>query len=486
MARRGGERGDRTSRREFLETVAVAAAGALVGCGGGTEGGADGGGPLDAALDAPLAVDAGPPAVDAGADAGPPPVEPPEGTPEVARFGLGIASGDVTDTHAIVWARYDGFATLGLTVWEMEGETYARTVHSAIVAPADGGFAHVDVPGLRAGARYRYAFFELLDAARTGRSAVGRFRAALAPDATEPLKLGAVSCTRNGRSFSTIERAAAQTDLDAFLLLGDTTYNDGASTVAEYRAKWAENLATAGYRGLRAATSVVATWDDHEVDNDFDPERVDTTAARQVFFENLPVRRMPPPDEPIIWRSLRWGLTAELFVLDCRGERLPSTRGGTDTYLSRRQMDWLKAGLVASPAAFKLIMNSVPITDFPLAFDVARGDRWEGYPTQRTEILRHIDDNAVRGVLWISGDFHLASMGRVSTSGPGATQSEVLVGPGAQNGNLLAATLGGPQFDWATSSDNYAMLELDPARALIRVWYYDASGSVMQTGEFMF
>src|SRR5262249_4847782 len=158
----------------------------------------------------------------------------------------------------------------------------------------DAGFVHVEASGLKAGARYRYAFFEMNGENRAARSSVGQFRAAIAADALEPLMLGACSCTALPRSFTTMERAGERADLDLFLLLGDTSYNDGATDTAGYRAKWQGTLATPGYHAMRAATSLVATWDDHEVADNWNPETLDAsqyTAANAAFFDHLPVRR---------------------------------------------------------------------------------------------------------------------------------------------------------------------------------------------------
>lgn len=135
---------------------------------------------------------------------------------------------------------------------------------------------------------------------------------------------------------------------------------------------------------------------------------------------------------------------------------------------------------MASPAVFKLIVNSVPIGDMPFP---SEGDRWEGYPTQRDEILRFIDETPIDGVLWIGGDFHFASAGRVSRDGAGATQAEILVGPGAQIGNPAAWLLRDPQFDWASTTNNYTSLELDPALPRITVRWHDGGGSVIQVQE---
>ena len=475
----------RLSRRQFVKGAVVTTVALSVGCGApGADGDAgdpgEDGGAGDP--DGGVGVDGG---RDAGSDAGPEPVEPPEAfTESESDFPLGVASGDVTASSAILWTRYDGGGDVELVVWEMDGETYVRTAHVGAVTPREG-FVHEEV-ALAAGARYRFAFFVVEAGSRTVRSAIGRVRAALAADAMEPLWIGAVSCTSNGRGLGPLGHAGGRDDLDAFLYLGDTTYNDGATSLADYRAKWNEQMSRPEYRALRASTSAIATWDDHEFDNDWNPETFSAAqldAAIQSFFDHQPLRRDPAAPSRV-WKQLSWGRTADVFVLDCRSERRPSTRGDTDIYVSREQMDWLKAALSTSTAVFKLIVNSIPITNFPGAFDFGQDDRWEGYPTQREEILRHIDDAAIPGVLWVAGDFHLASSQRVSTSGVGATQTEILVGPGAQTGNPLAWTIGGAQFDFTSTENNYVALELLPDIGRIRAHWIDASGAAFEVREY--
>lgn len=477
----------RVSRRGFVKGAIVGTVALSLGCGESMTGGDAG-----SATDAGARMDAGPGdepdagGDDAGTDAGPEPVPPPEDVDESTDdFPLGVASGDVTSSAAILWTRYAGDATVELVVWRMDGDTYGPTAFVGEVTPADG-YAHVDVDTLEPGARYRYAFFVVEGGERTARSAIGRFRAAIAPDAMESLWIGAVSCTNNSRSLATLGQAAARDDLDVFLYLGDTTYNDSATSLEDYRDAWSGQMGRDEYKALRASVSALATWDDHEFDNNWDPETFDAdrrAAAVDTFFEHQPLRRDPANPERV-WKVMSWGRTVDIFVLDCRAERMPSTRGDADVYVSRLQMDWLKAGLSASTAVFKLIVNSVPITDFPGAFDLQPQDRWEGYPAQRDEILSHIDDEAISGVLWVAGDFHLASSQRVSTSGPGSTQNEILVGPGAQFGNPLGLTLGGEQFDFGSTTNNFTALELLPAMGRIRAHWIDGDGSAFEVHEY--
>src|SRR5262245_38253476 len=167
----------------------------------------------------------------------------PETIPEapLARFPLGVASGDALATGAVLWARYTGTSQLYVAVWEMVGSVYQRVAFQP-VTPADGGFTLVDLGGLGAGTRHRYGFRGVVREQVVARSPIGRVRTAFADDAILPLTLGAVSCTYNGRSMSTLERAGERGDLDLLCLLGDTTYNDGARTRDDFRSKWAQNL----------------------------------------------------------------------------------------------------------------------------------------------------------------------------------------------------------------------------------------------------
>lgn len=471
------------SRRDVLAGAAAGAGLALVGCGGNGRAGVDGAGP-----DQPDAARAG---ADAAPDAAPA-ITPPEATPEVAQFGLGVTAGDLVDDRAVLWTRYDGTAVLAVIAWRMDGDSYVEELGPFAATPVEGGFTHVPVVGLVAGARYRYAFFELdgetMD--RTGRSLIGRFRAPIAADATEIITFGAVSCLDESKPADTLARAAENPALDAFLFLGDNAYCEDCQVLADYREFYRRHYGRPEHVAIRAATGTYMTWDDHEVDNDWNPETIAPerlAAAFHCFFDHAPIDRVVEAPNRI-WRSARWGKTVEVFVLDCRSERKPSTilNGDPQQYISPEQLQWLKDGLVASPCAFKLIMNSVPITDMPFLWDFYSVDRWEGYPQQRADILQFIDDQAIRGVLWVSGDFHLAFTAFVSPegAGPGQTQREILVGPGGQEPNPLTWTLAPPQFQYVTGTNNYTWIQFDPGTNEIRIGYIDGSGAVIHTDTF--
>jgi alkaline phosphatase D len=462
-------------RRQVLQIVIAAALAPA--CGGTTPEASDGGsvGPLDAGsgADAGVSVDAAPP-VDAG-----PPVEPLDPSPLAVstKFPISLTSGDPGPDRIALASLWQGQGDLELRVWKDDGSVAGVAVVAQPVVLGEGGYIGVEVGGLEPATTYRWAFVEREAGVAKARSPIAVFRTAPAAGASPKLRFAAVSCTSNRLDKTSLERAAAEGPYDAFLLLGDTTYNDGAKTLTEFRTKWRESLASRGWTSMRLQTAVIATWDDHEIDNDFNPESVDTQVfanAKQALFEHVPMRRTAASR---IWRKVPFGKTADVFVLDTRGERKPSTRGSANPiYISREQMDWLKAELKASTARFKLLMNSVPISDFPGLFDTASSDRWEGYAAQRTEILSFIEAERIGGVLWVAGDFHLASVGRVSPAGVGSAQTEILVGPGAQVANPLVLSVRPPQFDWSSGSSNVTQLDLDPQAGTIRCVWRGTSG----------
>lgn len=386
-------------------------------------------------------------------------------------FKLGVASGDPSHQDIILWTYYEGFFRLVLFVWRVENDGSFIQVASSFVPREDGGFVHSSVEGLAADRRYCYNFVEVDFEGKTiAQSVVGKFKSAAAADVLKPVTLGAVSCINQKHHPVVLAHAALRNDLDGFLLLGDTSYNDSVATLQGYRDRWALNLGKEELIKLRQSTSVIATIDDHEIIDDFDPETIEPErlkAGLRAFFDHLPIRRNTEHPSRI-WRKISFGKTVDLFVLDCRTERKPSTADSSKPeYISLEQMRWLKAGLKNSTAAFKVIVNSVPISDFT---GILAKDRWQGYPLQREEILGFIDSKAIKGVLWVAGDFHFPSVGRIATEGRGSTSIEVLAGPGAQKANPLGAGvwLSG-QFDYSSLNNNYVSLHFNPATMEVEV-----------------
>ncbi len=387
-------------------------------------------------------------------------------------FAWGVQAGDVTPTTVLLGTRtLLGAVELVLMLGTDDGWLEVQRVPDL---PTLDAFARVEVTDLLPDHTYSYAFYSSPGV----RSRVGRFRTAIAEDGDlRPVVFGATSCLGGqGRPWPCLTRASEE-NLDAFLLLGDMVYADGDVTAEEYRATWREALETEGLQDLMASTSVIATWDDHEVDNnwsyDAHGDRVD--AALQTFLEAIPSREGPGGTG--LWRALRWGGVVDFFVLDCRGER------GGDEYISRAQMDWIKAELAASTARFKIILNSVPITDMEdFIGQISVDDRWSGYPEQREELLQFIDDAQIEGLLWITGDFHWGAATRVGKKFPflAGQQWEILAGPAGSFINPIAwVTQTNDQLHRVVGQFNYTWFHADPATGMVEVAFVGDDGATI-------
>ena len=370
---------------------------------------------------------------------------------------------DVVLVLMVQSASFDGDTSASGENWDLVGEFAATT--------GVGGVCRWELDELIPDTAYCLAVFS---GDNSSRSSVTRFRTALGADEMRVVTIGSVSCLGGNLPWPSLS-VAGQEDLDLFCMLGDTVYADGALTLEEYRAFWLTAFSQKGLLDLTSSTSIVSTWDDHEVGNDWSldsisPDKLNN--AYTAFREAMPIKDGGGRFK--IWRKLEWGKTIDLFVLDCRGERTG------ENYISVEQMDWLKDGLSNSTARFKVILNSVPITDLSaIVGDALAGDRWQGYGVQREEILSHVEDSHIDGVLWVSGDVHYGQVGRVSTEGEvGDTQWEVFTGPGGSRINPVAQLFeGDPQYVEMIPEWNWVRFRFDPLLGVVTVTFVSDSGS---------
>jgi alkaline phosphatase D len=384
-----------------------------------------------------------------------------------------VQTGDATDTGVIV-SVHTAEPSISLTVMRATESGWEEVSAGEMHAPDDGA-VQLELSDLAADTTYAIAFYAA-DGQR--RSRVARFRTALAPGARRVIRFGSSSCFSGNQPWQTLTHAAGER-LDFFMLLGDTIYADNGANAFQYRNKWDVALSTPGLMDVTASTSVIATWDDHEVDNNWSW----SASGIQAMFDEAIVeyrRGLPQrlgPGGTGIWRKLSWGQTLDVFVLDSRGERKDGN------YISPEQMNWLKQELSASTAVFKVIMNSVPIFDFTgtIVGSIQAEDRWQGFPVQRSELLQHIVDAGITGVFWITGDFHIGGSGYISQAGtPGEDQIEVLTGPGGSSINPAAGLVQpGDRILSIVDTWNYVLFEADPDTGSILATFIDDAGSVI-------
>lgn len=381
----------------------------------------------------------------------------------VDEFPQGVASGLPTPTSIVLWtlARRPGPVR-----WELASDPSftSRTLVATGEVEAVAGRAravHVAVDKLRPASYYWYRFHS-----RGVTSPIGRTRTAPHPSILPPrLKFGFASCQMySDGHFGSLRALAEDPDVDFVVHLGDYVYDClsrtpprpsrpdpivQATTLADYRAKYALTHSDLNLQAMRAAHPLLAVWDDGEVgDPDEwggafpDPKR--KAAGFRAWWEHMPT--LPFEHEAHrVYRSLRWGRLAELFLLDERQYRHPRPPGGFSfaaramhepglTLLGEQQRRWLLDGLAASDTTWRVLGN--PLMMAPLRIPLDPGPRlrsivapfldrvnlrhfapvgagfylntlqWDGYQDERRELLEFIESNSIRNVVALSGDIH--------------------------------------------------------------------------------
>ncbi|OPA94362.1 alkaline phosphatase [Pseudomonas fluorescens] len=384
-------------------------------------------------------------------------------------FTLGVASGDPLPDGFVIWTRLaplfnaaDGRGGLRRAVpvrWRVATDAAMTRVVRHGEVTASERFAHsvhVEVAGLEAGRPYWYQFEGL-----GAQSPVGQSRTAPAAHAMASARLGFVSCSHWERGYFSAYRHLAAEQPDLVFFLGDYIYDNSfaadsgkvvrahgagnAVSLSDYRNRYALYKTDPDLQALHAAAPCVATWDDHEVQNDYanrwsqDPKIAvaqflqQRTAAYQAYYEHMPLRASSLPRGPDmrIYRRLDYGRLARLHVLDGRQYRseqpcvLPNgshqghiathlcsdLRDPARTMLGWQQEAWLDQGFAQSKAQWNLIAQDLLVA--PLAQrDLTNHkpgrwtDGWDGYMANRTRMLASIERNRVKNPVFWAGDIH--------------------------------------------------------------------------------
>ena len=384
----------------------------------------------------------------------------------------GVATGDVTETTAIVWGRSNREASMTVRYSPIVGDLGPQEV-TARSSTATNLSAQVTLEGLEPGTRYRYeVWFD--DGARRSEVEAGAFGTAPRRDTRAAVSLlwsgdlaGQGYCRQADGGFR-IFRQMTALRADFFVANGDMIYADSVcprngpeeewnnipgdfagigdpavdwenrdQVEDVYASHWLYNRADPSFQAFLRVTPMYVQWDDHEVINDFGapwsaytptPTRAGyaniVAAGRKTFFDFHPLERHE--QEPNrIYRSVRWGRDVELFILDARSyrseNRLEDLPGAEKTMLGPAQLAWLKTALSASSATWKIVSTDVPLSaptgsnadEFGRdAWANGRGSSFSantGFESELLDLLRSFDENDVRNLVFISTDVHFAA-----------------------------------------------------------------------------
>lgn len=332
-------------------------------------------------------------------------------------FAHGVASGDPLADRVMLWTRATPSTDTSLEIhWEIATDAgfMSRVGSGKLVTSSTRDYTvKVDAGGLLPGREYYYRFRHADVYSATGRTRT------LPTGAVSEVKLGVFSCSNYPAGyFHVYAEAAKRNDLFAVVHLGDYIYEYGMGgyatadaaalnrvpqpahetvSLADYRARYAQNRSDPDLRALHARYPFICVWDDHEVANDAyltgaenhtAPAEGDyalrRAAAVTAWYEWLPVREQEAGNPLRIYRSFDFGDLLSLHMLDTRhigrdqpldyADYIDAASGAFDAarfsrdmsdpnrqLLGLAQTQWLQTRLQSSSATWQLLGQQILI-----------------------------------------------------------------------------------------------------------------------------
>lgn len=322
--------------------------------------------------------------------------------------------GPPTPDSAVIWARVGGPYRVRAICQDADGRAYQSS--SVTAAPDQDFCVNLLVPGLKAGTCYRYGI-EVENRTEPYLDSLPSLRLRTAPNGPAQFSVGFGSCCKfQDDPVQHIWNGVTRAEPDLFFWLGDNIYADtlhGHVIAETYR----RQRAVVSLQPLLHSVPHLAVWDDHDFGlNDHDrrnPVKDEALRQFQRYWAN-PVYGLA--DVPGVFFQYSYG-GVDFFFLDCRYHRDPNDApdGPDKTMLGKAQIDWLKSGLKASQAPFKILISG---SGWTKAKGMG-GDSWASFIHERDSLFGFIAKEKIPGVVLLSGDTHVGELNCIPWSDKG-------------------------------------------------------------------
>jgi len=334
------------------------------------------------------------------------------------RLMEGPMIGAVEPGQARIWARTNGPHRVQVSYSEDASLANLRT-SEAVVSTAENDFTVTAIlTGLKPARRYYYRVLvngEPDD--YTGEDAPFAFTTAPPAGSRGAFRIALGSCARyQADREQRVWHAVREAQPDLFFWLGDNVYVDSLnpqSFAEEYR----RQRSVAGLLPLLQSVPQLATWDDHDYGlNNQDRTNPMKEPGLKAFKQYWANPSYGLDGTPGVFHKYSYG-DVDFFFLDVRYYRDPNESPDvpTKTMLGQGQREWLKAGLKASRAPFKILISGSAWS----AGKGPGGDAWSAYLHERDALFDFIRDEKISGVVGMSGDTHVAELNCVPWSEKG-------------------------------------------------------------------
>ncbi|MCL4204197.1 MAG: alkaline phosphatase D family protein [Pirellulaceae bacterium] len=314
--------------------------------------------------------------------------------------------GCVTDRSAAFWVRTASALPVRAVVRAAEAETVEIASDSQTQADADYT-AILRVDGLQPLTEYTY---QVLVDGRPMLDPQPRFRTAPPPSQAARFTIafggGAGYVPEHESMWDTIRERSPH----ALLMLGDNVYIDDPTQPWTQHYCYYRRQSRPEWRQLTARTAVYAIYDDHDFGTDdcIPGAEVDEPPWKRDVWRRFQQNWVNPAygggeAQPGCWYDFSIG-DVHFIMLDGRYYR---SRSGTPSMLGPAQKAWLLETLKNSRGTFKVLASPVPWSE---GVKPGSKDPWDGFPEEREEIFRFIEQQRIEGVVLIAADRHRSDL----------------------------------------------------------------------------
>lgn len=383
---------------------------------------------------------------------------------------------DVGPDSAMIWVSGESAGSISIEVSQDENLVSPRRLAVTVLDKANDFSGATRLDGLE---QDRVWFYRVVESKTgTALSRVGRFRTA--PVSPRPFTFAwSADMDEAYKPFRLFDVIGARNP-EFFLHLGDTIYADLPRkqfnpSISHYRRKHANNRKDPHLQQFLLRHSTYAIWDDHETDNDCHGGHPHMAEGLQVFREYWPCR----PENPAgLYRRFTWA-GVDFLILDTRRFRSPhgEQEGSTKTMLGAAQKQWLLDALESSRSPFKFVLTSVP-------FQGGGADTWGNYKTEQSEIASFIRERKIGGVVFLTGDYHLAR----DWTRPKAGFREYMAGPIASFVHYHHAPAARDRYQKAGNFHygdgyNFGLVRVDTTTNRAAIEFIDGNGKTLHALE---
>ncbi|KAF0198946.1 MAG: alkaline phosphatase D [Bacteroidetes bacterium] len=235
-----------------------------------------------------------------------------------------------------------------------------------------------------------------------------------------------------GGDYRIFKHMASQ-NADLMIWLGDNVYlrEPDWNSVTGFQKRYTHTRSLPELQPFLASTHHYAIWDDH----DYGPDNCNKSffnknTALETFRLFWANPTFGTADMQGITTSFQWG-DADFFLIDNRWYRDPDElKKDGKSIIGEKQLEWLTDNLVSSRATFKFIAIGGQFLSDAATAEMHSAN---GFNNEREKLIRFIQDQKIKNVIFLTGDVHFSELSVLKPEGKPAiydlTFSTLSAGP---------------------------------------------------------